>query len=112
MPPQRQPSPPVRPVGKLSQPGQPSNPFMNQDSNVVNQRADAINLWKEAETVVKTGQNIDSEPSQGGALSAAALVMEKVEAFAKQGVEVAKQGVEAIESGAERVVETVEKVCL
>ena len=80
----------------LNNAGLPVNPFANQEAGIVNQREQAIDLWKQAETIVKTGQDV---PAQG-AMSAAALVMEKVEAFAKQGVE-------AIESGAEKVVENV-----
>lgn len=91
-----QPPPPPQP---LNQAGLPVNPFANQEAGIVNQREQAIDLWKQAETMVKSGQDVP-QAEDNSAMSAAALVMEKVEAYAKQGVE-------AIESGAEKVVENV-----
>ena len=52
-------------------PGRPgSNPFSNQDPNVVNQRDQTIKLWETAEEIVQTRKDVVSSD-----LSAAASVM-------------------------------------
>ena len=52
-------------------PGRPgSNPFSNQDPNVVNQRDQTIKLWETAEEIVQTRKDVVSTD-----LSAAASVM-------------------------------------
>ena len=57
----------------------------------VNQREEAIDLWKQAEQLVESGKQVIVSD-----LNAAAEVMEKVESYAKKGVD-------AIESKASNV---------
>ena len=74
-----QPFPEMRPVSPVRNnfpnqkviPGRPgSNPFSNQDPNVVNQRDQTIKLWETAEEIVQTRKDVVSSD-----LSAAASVM-------------------------------------
>lgn len=67
-------------------PQPPPNPDMS-----VNQREEAIDLWKQAEQLVESGKQVIVSD-----LNAAAEVMEKVESYAKKGVD-------AIESKASNV---------
>ena len=40
--------PPPPPPQQLNQAGLPVNPFVNQEAGIVNQREQAIDLWKQA----------------------------------------------------------------
>ena len=90
MPPQQPPQQPNSnvPFNRVPAPPQPpTNPDM-----VVNQREEAIDLWKQAEQLVESGKQVIVSD-----LNAAAEVMEKVESYAMKGVD-------AIESKAANVV--------
>ena len=73
----------------VNRPGPPQPPPIPDIS--VNQREEAIDLWKQAEQLVESGKQVIVSD-----LNAAAEVMEKVESYAKKGVD-------AIESKASNV---------
>ena len=90
LPPQQPPQQPNSIVpnsfNRPAPPQPPPNPNMS-----VNQREEAIDLWKQAEQLVESGKQVIASD-----LNAAAEVMEKVESYAMKGVD-------AIESKASNV---------
>lgn len=90
LPPQQPPQQPNSIVPNSFNRPAPPQPPPNPDMSV-NQREEAIDLWKQAEQLVESGKQVIASD-----LNAAAEVMEKVESYAMKGVD-------AIESKASNV---------